>query len=35
MSWLQKSGRFPSEQAKQEVLDTFKKGKAMFMKLAK
>ncbi len=35
MSWLQQYGRFPSEQAKQEVLDAFKKGVDEFMKLAK
>ena len=35
ISWLQQSGRFPSEQAKQEVLDTFKKGIDEFMMLAK
>jgi hypothetical protein len=33
-AWLQKSGRFPSIQAKQEVLDTFNKGKDLFKKLA-
>ncbi|MEP7107777.1 MAG: CehA/McbA family metallohydrolase [Ferruginibacter sp.] len=35
MSWLQKLGHFPSEQAKQEVLGAFKRGKIEFMKLAK
>ncbi len=35
ISWLQQSGRFPSAQAKQEVLNAFKKGIEMFMKLAK
>ena len=34
ISWLHKSGRFPSESAKQEVLETFTKGKLMFKKLA-
>jgi len=33
--WLQKSGHFPSEQAKQEVLASFKKGIDEFTKLAK
>ncbi|MEX2233966.1 MAG: CehA/McbA family metallohydrolase [Cyclobacteriaceae bacterium] len=34
ISWLRTSGRFPSESAKQEVLDTFTKGKDLFRKLA-
>ena len=34
ISWLRKSGRFPSGSAKQEVLETFTKGKLMFKKLA-
>lgn len=35
ISWLKKSGRFPSEDAKQEVLTTYKKGQEMFRQLAK
>jgi hypothetical protein len=35
ISWLEKSGRFPSDQAKQEALRAFKKGINEFMKLAK
>lgn len=35
ISWLQKSGSFPSKEAKQEVLDSFKKGIEMYRKLAK
>lgn len=35
MAWLKTSGRFPSEKAKQEVLDTFEKGKDIFKQLAK
>ena len=35
ISWLQQSGRFPSEQARQEVLSAFNKGITEFMKLAK
>ncbi len=35
MSWLKRSGRFPSDQAKQEALDTFKKGQELFKQLAK
>lgn len=35
ISWLKKLGRFPSEQAKQEVLNAFKKGINEFRKLAK
>jgi hypothetical protein len=35
ISWLRKSGRFPSESAKQEVLETFAQGKELFKKLAK
>ncbi|HEX8038816.1 MAG TPA: CehA/McbA family metallohydrolase [Chryseosolibacter sp.] len=35
ISWLKRSGRFPSEQAKQEALDTFKKGQELFRQLAK
>jgi hypothetical protein len=34
MSWLRKSGRFPSEEAKEEVLKTFTKGQELFKKLA-
>ena len=34
MSWLQQSGRFPSEQARQEVLSAFKQGISEFSKLA-
>ena len=35
ISWLQKSGSFPSKEAKQEVLDSFKKGVEMYKNLAK
>lgn len=35
ISWLNHSGRFPSEQAKQEVLNAFKKGIDEFRNLAK
>lgn len=35
INWLAKSGRFPSEDARQEVLDTFRKGKHLFLQLAK
>jgi hypothetical protein len=35
IAWLQQSGRFPSEQAKQEVLETFNKGIEMYRDLAK
>ena len=35
VSWLKQSGRFPSEQAKQEVLDAYKKGIGAYRKLAK
>jgi hypothetical protein len=35
ISWLQKSGHFPSKEAKQEVLNSFKKGIEMYKKLAK
>ena len=35
ISWLQKSGSFPSKEAKQEVLDAFKKGIEMYRELAK
>jgi len=35
IAWLKKSGRFPSSEAKQEVLDTFAKGKGLFIQLAK
>ena len=34
ISWLEKSGRFPSEEAKQEVLNSFTKGKELFIRLA-
>lgn len=34
-SWLKQSGRFPSEQAKQEVLATYKKGIDAYRMLAK
>lgn len=33
MRWLQESGRFPSEAAKQEVLDAFREGKQAFVDL--
>jgi hypothetical protein len=35
ISWLQKSGSFPSKKAQQEVLESFKKGIEMYSKLAK
>jgi len=35
ISWLQRSGRFPSEQARQETVSAFKQGITEFMKLAK
>jgi len=35
MNWLQQSGKFPSEEAKQEVLNTFKEGIESYRKLAK
>jgi hypothetical protein len=35
VSWLRKSGHFPSEQAKQEVMDSYKKGIDAYRKLAK
>lgn len=35
ISWLKQSGRFPSEQAKQEVLAAYKKGIDEYVKLAK
>lgn len=35
ISWLNKSGRFPSEKAKQEVLATFRKGQELFRQLGK
>ena len=35
ISWLKKSGSFPSDEARQEVLDSFKKGIEMYRVLAK
>ena len=35
ISWLETSGRFPSEEAKQQVLSSFKKGIEMYKNLAK
>ena len=35
ISWLKKSGSFPSKEAKQEVLDAFKKGIEMYRDLEK
>jgi hypothetical protein len=35
ISWLKNSGSFPSKEAKQEVLDSFKKGIEMYRQLSK
>jgi hypothetical protein len=35
INWLQKSGRFPSESAKKDVMETFKKGQQLFLQLTK
>jgi hypothetical protein len=35
ISWLQKSGRFPTKEAKQEVLKAFEKGISAYRNLEK
>ena len=35
INWLQMSGRFPSEDARKEVLHTFNKGRELFLQLSK
>lgn len=34
MTWLEQSGKFPSEEARRQVLETFKKGTELFRQLA-